>query len=52
MRVSVFTKVKGIVVVDSDRIGVKLTEGGILKIERVKSSGLSAVQLSEKDALG
>ena len=52
MRVRVFTSIVGIVVVDSDRIGVKGTEDGILKTERVKSSGLSAVQFREKDALG
>ena len=52
MRVCVFTKVKGMVVVDSVRIWVKaeVTEEGIT--ERVKSSGLSAVQLMEKTALG
>ena len=52
MRVSVFTKVEGMVVVDSVTLLVKadLTVDG--KTERVKLSGLSAVQLREKDALG
>ena len=30
----------------------KLAEDGILETEKVKSSGLSAVQVREKDALG
>ena len=51
MRVRVFTSVVGIVAVDSDRIGVNGTEDGILKTERVKTSGLSAVQVRKKDAL-
>ena len=52
MRVCVFTKVEGMVVVDSVRPWVKAggTEGGIT--ERVNSSGLSAVQVREKTASG
>ena len=51
---SVFTKVEGMVVMESVTSSVKaeVTEEGILKTERVKSSGLSAVQVREKDALG
>ena len=54
MRVSVFTKVEGMVVVESATSVVKpeVAEDGILETERLKSSGLSAVQLREKDALG
>ena len=54
MRVSVFTKVKGMVVMETDTSLVKpeVVEAGILETERLKSSGLSAVQLREKDALG
>ena len=50
MRVSVFTKVEGMVVMESVTSSVKaeVTEEGILETERVKSSGLSAVQLREK----
>ena len=52
MRVSVFTKVEGMVVMESDTSVVKpeVAEDGILETERVKSSGLSAVQVREKDA--
>ncbi len=54
MRVSVFTKVEGMVVMESVTSSVKaeVTVEGILKTERVKSSGLSAVQVREKFALG
>ena len=54
MRVSVFTKVEGMVVTESATTLVKpeVAEEGILKTERVKSSGLSAVQMREKDASG
>ena len=53
MRVSVFTKVEGMVVMESATLLVKaeVTEKGILETESVKSSGLSAVQLREKSAL-
>ena len=52
MKVCVFTKVEGMVVVDSVRPWVKagVTEEGIT--ERVKSPGLSAVQVREKTASG
>ena len=51
MRVSVFTKVEGMVVMESATSLVKpaVAEDGILKTERVKSSGLSAVHLREKN---
>ena len=54
MRVSIFTKVEGMVVMESATLKVKaeVAEEGILETERVKSSGLSAVQVREKDALG
>ena len=54
MRVSVFTKVEGMVVMESATSLVKpeVAEEGILETERVKLSGLSAVQVREKDALG
>ena len=54
MRVSVFTKVEGMVVMESATSLVKaeVAEEGILETERVKSSGLSAVQVREKTALG
>ena len=54
MRVSVFTKVVGMVVMESATLLVKaeVAEEGIPETERVKSSGLSAVHLREKDALG
>ena len=54
MRVSVFTKVAGMVVMESTTSLVKaeVAEEGILATERVKSSGLSAVQVREKSALG
>ena len=54
MRVSVFTKVEGMVVMESatSLVNPEVAEDGILKTERVKSSGLSAVQVREKDALG
>ena len=50
MRVSVFTKVEGMVVMESATSLVKseVAEEGILETERVKSSGLSAVQVMEK----
>ena len=50
MRVSVFTKVEGMVVMESATALVKpeVAEDGILKTERLKSSGLSAVQVREK----
>ena len=53
MRVSVFTKVEGVVVMESATSLVKaeVAEEGILETERVKSSGLSAVQVRKKDAL-
>ena len=53
MRVSVFTKVEGMVVMESVTSSVKpeVAEEGILETERMKSSGLSAVQVREKDAL-
>ena len=51
MRVSVFTKVEGIVVMESVTSLVKpeVAEEGVLETERVKSSGLSAVQWIEKN---
>ena len=54
MRVSVFIKVEGMVVMESATSLVKpeVAEEGILETESVKSSGLSAVQVREKDALG
>ena len=54
MRVSVFTKVEGMVVMESATSLVKpeVAEDGILETERVKLSGLSAVQVREKAALG
>ena len=54
MRVSVFTKVEGMVVMESVTSLVKpeVAEERILETERVKLLGLSAVQLREKDALG
>ena len=54
MRVSVFTKVEGMVVMEVVTSSVKLevAKEDILETERVKSSGLSAVQVREKDALG
>ena len=50
MRVSVFTKVEGMVVMESATLLVKaeVAEDGILETERVKLSGLSAVQVREK----
>ena len=50
MRVSVFTKVEGMVVVESATSLVKpeVVEEGILETESVKLSGLSAVQVREK----
>ena len=50
MRVSVFTKVEGMVVMESVTSLVKpeVAEDGILETERVKLSGLSAVQVMEK----
>ena len=50
MRVSVFTKVEGMVVMESATSLVKaeVIEEGILETERVKLSGLSAVQVREK----
>ena len=50
MRVSVFTKVKGMVVTESvtSLVKAEVAEEGILETERVKSSGLSAVQVMEK----
>ena len=50
MRVSVFTKVEGMVVMESATSLVKpeVVEEGILETERVKLSGLSAVQVREK----
>ena len=50
MRVSVFTKVEGMVVMESATLLVKaeVAEDGILETERVKLSGLSAVQFREK----
>ncbi len=53
MRVSVFTKVEGMVVMESATSLVKpeVAEDGILETERAKLSGLSAVQVREKDAL-
>ena len=54
MRVSVFTKVEGMVVMEfvTSSVKAEVTVEGILKTERMKSSGLSAVQLREKDASG
>ena len=54
MRFSVFTKVEGMVVMESvtPLVKAEVAEDGILETERVKLSGLSAVQLREKDALG
>ena len=54
MRVSVFTKVEGMVVMESatSLVMAEVTVEGILETERVKSSGLSAVQVREKDAAG
>ena len=54
MRVSVFTKVEGMVVMESATSLVKaeVVEEGILETERVKLSGLSALQVREKSALG
>ena len=54
MRVSVFTKVVGMVVMDSVTLLVKadVTVEGVLETVREKLSGLSAVQVREKDALG
>ena len=54
MRVSVFTKVEGMVVMESatSLVMAEVTVEGILETERVKSSGLSAVQVREKDASG
>ena len=53
MRVSVFTKVEGMVVMESatSLVMAEVTVEGILETERVKLSGLSAVQVREKDAL-
>jgi len=53
VRVSVFTKVEGMVVMESATSLVKpeVAEDGILETERAKLSGLSAVQVREKDAL-
>ena len=53
MRVSVFTKVEGMVVMESVTSLVKpeVAVEGILETERVKLSGLSAVQVREKSAL-
>ena len=50
MRVSVFTKVEGMVVMESvtSLVKAEVAEEGILETERVKSSGLSAVQVREK----
>ena len=50
VRVSVFTKVEGMVVMESATLLVKaeVAEDGILETERVKLSGLSAVQVREK----
>ena len=50
MRVSVFTKVEGMVVIESvtSLVMAEVAEEGILEKERVKSSGLSAVKVREK----
>ena len=50
MRVSVFTKVEGMVVMESvtSLVKAEVAEEGILETERVKLSGLSAVQVREK----
>ena len=54
MRVSVFKKVEGMVVMESATPLMKpgVAEESILETESVKLSGLSAVQVREKDALG
>ena len=54
MRVSVFIKVEGMVVMESATPLVKaeVAVDSILETERVKSSGVSAVQVRENDALG
>ena len=54
MRVSVFTKVEGMVVMESATplMKAEVAEEGILETERVKLSGLSAVQVREKTVLG
>ena len=54
MRANVFTKVEGMVVMESTTPLVKpeVAEEGILETERVKPSGLSAVQLRAKAVLG
>ena len=54
VRVNIFTKVEGMVVMESVTSLVKpeVAEDGILETERVKLSGLSALQVREKDALG
>ena len=54
MRVRVFTKVEGMVVMESATSLVKaeVAKNGILEAESVNLSGLSAVQVREKDALG
>ena len=50
MRVSVFTKVEGMVVMEcvTSLVMAEVAKDGILETERVKSSGLSAVQVREK----
>ena len=54
MRVSVFTKVAGMVVMESvtSLVKAEVAIEGTRETERVKSSGLSAVQVREKDASG
>ena len=50
MRVNIFTKVEGMVVMEyaTSLVKAEVAEDGILETERVKLSGLSAVQVREK----